>query len=115
VSDTSFFLKHSLEPWATWFFRALWLVLLISLVWVGFALYAIGCAAVELYHLESTVQFAPGVMLAGIALVFGIRALAMLTQIPYWRFVLWEANRKERMSAYSRWLRTQISIEDESA
>jgi len=88
-----------MEPWATGLFRVLWLVLLIFLVWTGFTLYRLWCACLDLYRLGYLFDFAPGAVLIVIAMLFGLWALAMLTQVAFWRLKLFEISRRDGMSA----------------
>jgi len=99
VNDINFFLKHSMEPWATVLFRVLWLVLLIFLAWTGFTLYKLWCACLELYRLGCRIDFVPGAVLIVIAMLFGLWALQMLAKVAFWRLRLSEISRREGMSA----------------
>jgi MFS superfamily sulfate permease-like transporter len=99
VNDTSLFLRHSTEPWATVLFRVLWLVLFMFLFWTGFTLYKLGCACLELYRLGYVVDFVPGAVLIVIGMCFGLWALCMLAKVAFWRLRLFEISRRDGMSA----------------
>lgn len=99
MNEATFFLKHSMEPWATVLFRVLWLVLFIFLGWTGLTLYKLWCACLELYRLGYVIDFVPGAALIVIAMFFGLWALAMLAKVAFWRLELLEISRRDGMSA----------------